>query len=298
MKVVCFRLLDINCLLSMLSPDATSIIGFWTGIVGVLLSVVGILVSIVLTRRSERIKKIIYFVTSPIPIATTLPENAGYKISLLIERQDTPPLTVREAYLLFVKLGSTGKDPIRKEDLVNTDVLRVQVENASVLDISVIKKTQPHLGLADASSSSSGKILSFPLRFDFLDYKDGMVVRILTDSPHAHVNVTGKVVGMPSGAKLVSTDEDRIWNKSLSMGVVLVISSASWFFTFFKFAPRFILPAEEQKWWQSILVMLLIFGPPMLISFIAGKFMLKEDETWNPDLRLPYLPRPQLADDI
>lgn len=41
----------------------------------------------------------------------------------------------------------------------------------------------------------------FELQFDFLDCRDGVLIRLLTDSTAPHIEVSGTIVGMPKGLR-------------------------------------------------------------------------------------------------
>jgi hypothetical protein len=186
-------------------------------IIGTLASLVGVY-AIVDNRRNRRVKALAYEHTGAIPLATANRHEQDYELAVVYR----PPGGQAEeridaAYVTYLRFANFGKEPIRAADIAPANPLRVEVSGIRVLDISLsntcrdvsqVKVDNPDLGDHGANAR---------ITFDFLDYEDGGMVRILTDGwgEEATVKLTGDIIGMRRG--ITRTDAQRshkeIWGK-------------------------------------------------------------------------------------
>src|SRR5437899_2558839 len=111
-------------------------------LVGALTSIAAFVLFFV-ARRRTRAKFLVWDASPPVPIAGVFPHREDYKLSLVYERADEPPMTITRAYVQFVQLANMGSEPIRSSDLLpSSDVLRVELESENVLDLSVAAVTR------------------------------------------------------------------------------------------------------------------------------------------------------------
>src|SRR5205085_2643718 len=93
--------------------------------------------------------------------------------------------------------------PIKREDLVPSDRLSIEIQNTTVLDISSANNSREVIKFDVSPFEEKDGIVSSRLSFDFLDYQDGSLVRILTDSDSADIKIKGTIIGMPEGIQFL-----------------------------------------------------------------------------------------------
>lgn len=200
-----------------LSLDLMTSVGFWCTVVGTIITLVSLVLAFVFYKKSIRVKKLAYFVTDPIPIASVVSTPSGYRVSLLIEREGRDTIKADEAYLFFVRLSNLGREPIRKTDMSVKDPIHLKVKEANVLDAIVIKESRPSIDFSAVEFIKDKNEWITSIIFDFLDNRDGVLIRVLTDSPNAAISMEGTVIGMPLGIQYVPGIDYRKLSQSIPM---------------------------------------------------------------------------------
>lgn len=174
---------------------------------GVILAVVGVLGTgigvwaFVDTRRNRRIKLLAYEHTAPFPLATARRHTTDYELSIQYRTAEGKREVIDAAFVTYLFFANFGKEPIREADIAPSNPLRIEVEGGRVLDISLsganrdvnrISVEEIKLG----ATSSAAKI-----RFDFLDFKDGGLIRVLATSRRIKIRLVGDIIGMPEGVR-------------------------------------------------------------------------------------------------
>lgn len=100
------------------------------------------------------------------------------------------------------KLGfwNGGRETISREDIVHSDVLRIEMPaGASLLDAKVLKSNEPSNGfkLGEANNSDPLKASHIPLSFEYVDIRNAVLIQLIhTGSAEAKIRVIGKMKGV------------------------------------------------------------------------------------------------------
>src|SRR5574341_882794 len=177
------------------------------GIVGVALSIVSFLYAIHVTRTSKREKSLVYEVLEVVPIAQIISGQGAYSLQLLYNRPGNEPLRIEHAFVQYIRLTNFGRVAIRKEDLASTDPLRIEISpsKGQVLDISLSGVTRETCNVSVGKPEINDSIVVAKIDFEFLDYLDGCLIQVLSDTPRIETRLLGTIVGMPEGI-MVSPD--------------------------------------------------------------------------------------------
>lgn len=186
-------------------------------IIAALASLAGVY-AIVDNRRNRRIKLLAYEEAGPIPLATTEHHEQSYKLEIVYRpAENEPEERIEAAFVTYLRFANFGREPIRATDIAHANPLRIEVEGIRALDISLagtcrdvsqISVGKPDLGDTHARAD---------VTFDFLDFEDGGIVRVLTAGwrPDAKIRLVGDIIGMRAG--IARTDErprrGKLWGK-------------------------------------------------------------------------------------
>jgi hypothetical protein len=91
--------------------------------------------------------------------------------------------------------------PTTKGDLANADKLRIEVTGGTVLDLSLASATREVCQITIGQTKRDNGITSATVDFDFLDYLDGGLIQILSDTGSVKAALRGTIVGMPNGIR-------------------------------------------------------------------------------------------------
>lgn len=171
------------------------------GVFGVLVSVASFAYAIYVTRRSERKKQLAYDVLPGLPIAHVMPGQGEYTLRVVYQQPGQEPVYIDRAFLHYLRFANFGRVPIRKEDRAIHDPLRVTFSTGKVLEVSMVGVTRDVCQIALSQVSREDGIVSAPLGFEFLDYLDGALVRIVTDNKDPKIALRGTIVGMSEGIR-------------------------------------------------------------------------------------------------
>lgn len=173
----------------------------WLGIAGGVASVLGLLIAYAVLRRGERQKILVYDNTPPVALASIFPQRTEHRLSIVYERSGKEPVTVEGVYAQFVRLANLGRETIRRDDLVDSDPLRLEVSGAAVLDIAKAGVTRDVIDFQVSAFREHGESTTSLLTFNFLDFQDGALIQILTDRRYVDIRIEGTVIGMPQGIR-------------------------------------------------------------------------------------------------
>jgi hypothetical protein len=206
----------------------------------VILSVIGAVASIVAfyeffdNRRNRRIKLLLYETTPPTPLATAGNPEGDYSLSIHYTAAGSGEDEVIEAaFLRYVRFANFGKEPIRREDIAPGNPVRLEVEGSRILDIALSSAgrsvTQVRLDKPEITPERASAGISF----DFLDHRDGAIIRVLATTPTPSVRLVGDIIGMPSGIRRLSEVASRRSWSNLSFALVVAgelgtFAAAAW----------------------------------------------------------------------
>jgi hypothetical protein len=197
------------------------------GIVGSIASVVGVY-ALYDARKNRRVKLLAFERTGSLPLAAASSVERSYKLSIHYRPPDAEDdEEIEAAYVTYLRFANFGKEPVRREDIAPASPLRVEITGARVLDISLssirrevtrLHVEPPRIGELEASAN---------VTFDFLDYHDGGVIRILSTGRRCKAELAGEIIGMPGG--ILRSDEAPargLWGK-LGFGLWLAAELAA-----------------------------------------------------------------------
>lgn len=253
-------------------------------VLGTIATFVGLFFAIISARRAERKKFLIYNVASSLPLATVIPDQSEHRLSIVYEREGEPPLNVKGAYLSFIQLGNLGREPIRREDIAPSDALRLEVTRAKVLDLAIagVSRDVVNFGVSQFRENRDNITTSL-ITFDFLDFRDGAIIRILTDNPHARVRVLGTIIGMPEGIyQAQELGKKRVLNAiGCGLAILLQVSAITGALYLFRTAT-----GGWSLLWISLLPIGALFLPGILVAIAASTIWPKGPQ-WPKTLKLP-----------
>jgi hypothetical protein len=237
------------------------------GAIGSIASVVG-LYALYDSRRNRRIKLLSYEWTPPIPLATAAPVERDYKLSIHYTAAGAETEEVIEAaFVSYLRFANFGKEPIRRTDIAPANPLRIAVENERVLDISLStqRRKVTRVALGEPAVGEDGG--SAAITFDFLDLRDGAIIRVLTTGPRARLRLLGDIIGMPAGIRQSDeTEAGDIWGK-LGFGLWLLAECAAFAFV------AWIVKQVTGSWGNAWLLVLPIVA---FVLPIVGVFVLED----------------------
>jgi hypothetical protein len=137
-----------------------------------------------------------------------------YTLSIHYQAPGEAEEVVEAAFVTYVRFANVGREPIRRADIAAANPLRIAASGGRVLDISLVRQRREVNLVEVAAPEISGNDASARITFDFLDHRDGGVVRVLSTTPKTAVRLVGDIIGMPSG--IVRSDEaagKNIWGK-------------------------------------------------------------------------------------
>jgi hypothetical protein len=236
------------------------------GIVGGLASLLGLPLTIYVAKRSDRRKLLTFDVSEPVPLASVFPQGGEHRLSIVYEQRGARAIKVKGAYLHFLRIGNLGRDPVRRQDLVPSDPMRVEVRGGKVLDIAITSKPRPGVNFSvgpvqvrtDGSSSTE-------MEFDFMDCGDGAVITLLSDSPQAAIKVEGSVIGMPDGIRRLGLHKGKL---RVTMGAVLSALLYGAAVAGYLYLYRSVM-GDWSRLWVVALPVVVIFLPAILIAIVA-----------------------------
>jgi hypothetical protein len=235
----------------------------------------------------DRKKLVTYQISSGLSLVSVLPDRIGYKITVTYEKDGGEPIQISGAYLRYVRIANLGREPVTKADLVDSDPLRIEVAGGALLDLAVVETTRPVINFRLAGNLAPPLVSSTTqgtsLAFDFLDYRDGALIRVLTENQESAVDVKGTVIGMPRG---ITSKEPRLiqgdWKYSMIMGVLAPLPF--WVAVEFLFLRPHRLSLLSHGFLPGFGFLLLL---PLLAawSFFVAFYLSDSDRKWPSSLR-------------
>lgn len=190
-----------------MNSSVLNVIGFWVGVAGLLVTLCGLWYSRYLAQRSEHRKRLVLDVGPSVPLMNIIPESTGIKLSVAYQKDGNTPIQIQSLYLTFVRIGNLGREPIRVGDVAVNDPLILVVNDSSILDISIVETTRTvcqfqmenFVTVVDEGKGDTANQAVARLEFAFLDYQDGVLIRVLTENATPEILLSGTVIGLPQG---------------------------------------------------------------------------------------------------
>jgi len=254
------------------------------GIIGTLASIAGLIYAIYYAKNSRRVKLFLYDTSWSVPLATAQSPEEDYILSVLFQRKGQGEERLSSAHVSFLRFANLGKEPIRGTDIAPANPVRVSVKGCRVLDIALAGASRP-VAKVVVSGVVLGKEESHAdIAFDFLDYQDGGVVKILTEGVRGKVMLTGDIIGMPSGIR--RCDEVRslgLLNKlGCTLGVLFQIAALVVSVFVFRW-----ITGSWQNIWVLCLPFIALVLPGVIIGIVASTIWPDQEVSLPQSLALP-----------
>ena len=152
------------------------------GAVAAVATLIGLAYAVYVRRAQLRQKQLTYSVSRAIPLAAPPPQAPGFDLRLEhIDPETHRPTEIESAYLRYLRLINAGREPVRRDDLPHIDAPTVIVDGTTTLNIGLVKQTRPandvQLGALERPNDVTA---SRNITFEYLNYRDGAVIQILT----------------------------------------------------------------------------------------------------------------------
>lgn len=253
------------------------------------ITIFSLVYAFVVARRSDRRKILACDISPSVALVTIVPDQSGHRLSIIYEKEGTAPVNINGAYLHFVRIANLGKEPIRREDLATSDALQLQIREAKVLDVAVASVSRQVINFALSPVEETDTISIARPSFDFLDYRDGAVIRLLTDSAAAKLVLRGTVIGMPTGIFQVN---ELSGSGSRRLFRVLVVTIVSMLIMGGPLLILFGIPGSSgyestvPQWWVAA-----VFVGSTVLAFIfmslTFRWIIAPDQRWPTSLWYP-----------
>lgn len=259
-------------------------LGTILGIIGTVASLVG-LYALYQARQYRRVKALIYEGSEAIPLATASGIERDYELSIHFRPRGASPTdeeVIDGAFVTYLRFANFGKEPIRAEDIPAANPLTIRATGDRVLDIS-LSASRRSVSRVQIESVSFGDDLSeAALKFDFLDYHDGGVIRVLSAGPHVEVSLTGDIIGMPAGIGRAETEGKTVEVKGWGLaawatGELVAFGIAA-----------YLIKLATGSWVNSwlLVVPIVAFAVPLILALVASA-ALHRGRSFPDELRLP-----------
>jgi hypothetical protein len=161
-------------------------VGSVIGIIGVLLAVLGLI-----AYRTSRIGPRPAFQLHSRQLIGRKEQELPNEVEVLFNREPVHRLTISR-----IVFWNSGNATVQGESIVQTDPLRLEIEDGVILKAHIPKVTREVINFAVRPYTSSTQAA---LTFDFLDPGDGAVLEVLHTSEKRDPTVAGTIRGIPRG---------------------------------------------------------------------------------------------------
>ncbi len=186
-----------------------------------MIGIVGIVYTVYYGRRGHRRKHLAYQISSPIPLAQVFSPERDYRLAVLFQRKGFDEERIESVFTTFLKLANLGREPIRGADMAPANPVKVEVRGARMLDIQVAGVTRAVNNVRIEDQQADDEQASARLYFDFLDYQDGALIRLLSVGRKGRVSLTGDIIGMPEGIERIEETRTATRNANISERIVV-----------------------------------------------------------------------------
>lgn len=258
-------------------------INLLVGIISLALSIGFFGYGLYMTRKSRLQKLLVFDVSPPVPIADVIKGQGDYKLQVVYQEGNESPRFVEKAFIRYLRFANLGRIPIKKEDIASTDPLLVHVADAELLGISLSHVTRdvPGIRLGEIRHEDQQTVVT--VYFEFLDYQDGAMVQIVTESDKYQASLIGTVIGMPRGIK--KAKEVPYSQHITGLGCIVPLSIQVAALTSAPFLYRYITGSWEYAW--TLLLPIAAIAVPFAL-FLAALFMSGPREEFKfPDSLFP-----------
>lgn len=242
--------------------DIPEIVAMVFGIIGI----IGIVYTVYYGKKTLKKKLLAYENSMAIPLAQAFSPEADYKLSVLFQRKGSGEERIESVYTTFLKFASLGKESIRGNDIAPASPIKINIEGTRTLDIQIAGITRKVNNVSLRNQVMEQERASAEVYFDFLDNKDGALIKVLTVGNKGKISLSGDIIGMPEGIKSVEdASSSSLEGVSLSgwAAVIAMIIAFSLMALFF----YWVIGSWTKVW-------LIVVPFIVLIVVIAGSFFI------------------------
>ena len=238
-------------------------------------------------KRGRKQKLLVYQTSlSPFPVASSASLET-YNLTLLYEPRGDKARPIESAYAHYVRFANFGREPILSGDIAPANPLRIEIDGTELLDSTLEATTRDVAQIRLSSQPLDDESASLLVTFDFLDYEDGAVIRLLTTSLPDRVALVGDVIGMPEGVRPITAMASRrkFWGitgftlAGLFWVACVVLSVLVY---------RWVVGSWDRVWLLALPIVALI-GPPVVSAIVSSTIWPKGTPSFPSKLLPPGL---------
>jgi hypothetical protein len=255
-------------------------------IVSLALAILGIILAIIFYYRSKSIKNPCYSRTGKTLIDCKLMERNPIEVTFLDEPVETLTIT-------YVALWNNGRATISRDDIAVTDPLRIVAsDGCTILAADIVCENRPTNKFEISLQRQDNAVV---IDFDFIDYKDGMVVRLYhVGKDYQDIDVRGTVKGASGLLNVDKTAEfwvntlgrldqqfkDRVFRRTIPKWLLRVMEKArarqNLIFVVFASLPLLILLTPFVLVYMLVMSIVFFIGV-LYLPFVTWRYRLPEE---------------------
>ena len=253
-------------------------------LVAALASIGGFVFAISYARKSRRIRLLAYETLEPVALATAYSPEDDYKLAVTYQRKGLQEERLESVFTRFLRFANLGREPIRREDITRLNPLKIKIEGVRTLDIALASITRRVNNLAITNQSLSENSAYADITFDYLDYKDGALIKILTVGGEGTVILSGDIIGMPDGIKNIDEVSSESTLNKISPWFAGLFVLASLIVSVFSF--YWVTGSWDNVWLLALPFVALII-PTIIILIVASTIWPSGRPSFPRSLNLP-----------
>src|SRR4030042_2956046 len=184
-------------LVECIQMNIPEIIVIFFGITGI----IGLAYTVYYGKKALKKKLLVYENSIASPLAQAFSPENDYKLSVLFQRKGADEERIESVYTTFLKFANLGKESIRGNDITPANPVKINIEGTRTLDIQIAGITRKVNSVSLRSQVIEQERASAEVYFDFLDNKDGALIKVLTVGNKGKISLSGDIIGMPEGIK-------------------------------------------------------------------------------------------------
>jgi len=253
--------------------NALDIVYLIFGIIGVSSFIYAIYSNI----KNRRMKLLAYEASDSTALAKAYSPEEGYKLSILYQVTGHPEEKIASVNVRFLRFANLGKEPIRSADVAENNPFRLSIKGVRALDIALISTNKTGNNIHLDCPVFSDDEAHVEIKFDYLDYQDGAVIRVLTVGNKGEMELLGDIIGMPLGIQ--KTDDLSPANLMGTIGGVLSAALVA----LLLFLSSLLFYKVVGSWRNAWLLLM-----PFVALIIGGVLIALISNVWpNPKRRYP-----------
>jgi hypothetical protein len=256
------------------------IIVIFFGIIGI----IGLVYTVYYGKKALKKKFLAYQNSVAIPLAQAFSPEADYELSVLFQRKGSGEERIKSVYTTFLKFANLGKEPIRGNDIAPANPIKINIEGARTLDIQIAGITREVNNVSLRNQVMEREKASAEVRFDFLDNKDGALIKVLTVGNKGKISLSGDIIGMPEGIKNVGDASSSSEDASItgwSAAVLMIIACSLMVLIFY-----WVIGSWTKVW--LVVVPFIVFALVIVPAFfIQSWFVTRRRPSFPKSLDLP-----------